>query len=287
MQSHGDHVRPIADGTRDVLAEIVSWKRREVAEAAGRSLPPRTRGVARGWFGETLRRPRADATLRVIAEVKQRSPSRGVLREGLDHVTLARTYEAAGADALSILADEKFFGGGPEIVRRVAGGAAVPVLYKDVVVAPWQIRSAWSTGADAVLLMVRVLDEETRRFREDAEALGLDALVEVHSESEIELALRAGATLVGVNARDLATFDEDVDRCIRLLAHVPAEVVRVGESAVRSAEDAHRLRQAGADAVLIGEALVRAPDVLEALTSILGRAGAPARDVERTREGSS
>jgi indole-3-glycerol phosphate synthase len=250
----------------DKLTEIMAWKRREIAPrlrpvseaelarlAAGLPSPPS--------FAAALRRK--DGRLAVIAEIKRRSPSAGEIRPGASAPEQARRYLAAGADALSVLTDARYFGG--EIadleaaVAEVAG--AIPCLRKDFMVHPVQVAEARAAGASAILIIVRALDdEEIRMLHGAAGAAGLDALFEVHDEAEVERAARHGARLIGVNNRDLAIFQTDLGLSERLIPLLPAGATAVGESGIRTAADAARLRAAGAHAILVGETLMKAPD---------------------------
>ena len=203
---------------------------------------------------------RADG-LSVIAEIKRRSPSKGDLAPGLDPAVLAKDYEVGGAACLSVLTDERFFGGSAADLAAARGAVDLPVLRKDFTVSEADVCDARIMGADAVLLIVAALDDaELAAFRTLATELGLAALVEVHDDAELERAVAAGADLVGVNQRDLRTFDVDRDLAARLAERMPDGAVRVAESGVRDAADAVALRAAGYDAVLVGESLVTAGD---------------------------
>ncbi len=207
--------------------------------------------------------------LAVIAEIKRRSPSKGALQLGLDPVAMAGAFAAGGAACLSVLTDEQFFGGSIGDLRAAREATTLPVLRKDFTVDPRDVADARLMGADAVLLIAAVLDQfELIEFHQLATELGLDVLVEVHDEPELEEALAAGATLIGVNQRDLATFEVDHERAERMGRAIPADVVAVAESGVRDADDARRLADAGYDAVLIGETLVTAADPAEALADL-------------------
>jgi indole-3-glycerol phosphate synthase len=203
----------------------------------------------------------ADDDLAVIAEVKRRSPSRGPLALDLDPASLAVSYQCGGAACLSVLTDHDFFGGSPADLAEARGACALPVLRKDFTVDERDVVDSRLMGADAVLLIVAALDDdELRRFLDLATALGLDALVEVHDEAELGRAVAAGATLIGVNQRDLTTFEVDRGRAARLAEQMPAGAVTVAESGVRGAEDAVALAAVGYDAVLVGESLVTSAD---------------------------
>ncbi len=198
---------------------------------------------------------------RLIAEVKRASPSAGAISSGLDAPAQARRYAAAGAACVSVLTDGPGFGGSLEDLAAVRAAVAVPVLRKDFVVDGYQLAEARAAGADAALLIAAALPGDAlRRLADRCAALGLAALVEVHDARELEAALAAGARIVGVNNRDLRTFRVDLAVSERLLPMLPAEAKGVAESGVRTAEDARRLRRAGAANLLVGEALVRAAD---------------------------
>jgi indole-3-glycerol phosphate synthase len=219
-------------------------------------------------FGAVLRGPR----VRVIAEVKRRSPSAGSIRDDLDPAVRAALYAAHGAAAVSVLTDGPFFGGSVDDLRAAARAAGVPLLRKDFIVDELQIVEARAAGASAVLLIVRALAaERLPALLGVARAQGLEALVEVHTEREIDLALDAGARVIGVNSRDLDTFRIDTAAAWRLLARVPPDAIAVAESGMATADDVARAAEAGADAVLIGSALSRSADpaaLLKALTGV-------------------
>ncbi|MGQ0830535.1 MAG: indole-3-glycerol phosphate synthase TrpC [Microthrixaceae bacterium] len=212
-------------------------------------------------FASAVRADAAGGGLAVIAEVKRRSPSKGDLASDLDATALARAYAHGGATCLSVLTDQEFFGGSADDLRAARSAVEVPVLRKDFTVEVRDVCDARLMGADAVLLIVAALDDhELIDLLALAVELHLDALVEVHDEPELERALRAGATMVGVNQRDLVTFEVDSARAVRVAAAMPAHVVRVAESGVRGPDDAATLREAGFHAVLVGESVVTAQD---------------------------
>lgn len=227
------------------------------------AMPPARR------FGTSLRLPHR---LAVIAEVKRRSPSKPNLAPDLDPAAMASAYEDGGASALSVLTDAEFFGGSPGDLRSARGATALPVLRKDFTVGPGDVIDARMMGADAVLLIVAALDRaELAELTRLATRVGLDALVEVHDEAEAEAALEAGATIIGVNQRDLHTFEVDTDRAVRVAASLPPGCVRVAESGITGPDDAERLADAGFDAVLVGESVVTATDPSGAVSSLLRR----------------
>ena len=207
----------------------------------------------------------------VIAEVKRRSPSKGVLAPDLMPEVLAKSYESGGATCLSVLTDREFFGGSPEDLAAARMATGLPVLRKDFTVGPADVCDARIMGADAVLLITAAISPNLlSELAALAAHLGLDALVEVHDEAEIEVAMAAGATLIGVNQRDLVTFEVDTERAVRVASAIPAGVVRVAESGIGGRADAARLADAGYHAVLVGESLVRSADAAAAVAALRG-----------------
>jgi indole-3-glycerol phosphate synthase len=209
--------------------------------------------------------------LAMIAEIKRRSPSKGALNVALDPVAVARAYELGGATCLSVLTDAEFFGGSAADLQVARAATALPVLRKDFTVAPVDVADARLMGADAVLLIAAALDRlELIDLHVLATDLGLDVLVEVHDEPELEIALQCGARLIGVNQRDLATFEVDHDRAARIATAIPDGIVKVAESGIRDRDDAARLAAAGYDAILVGETVVTSGDPTKAVQELLG-----------------
>lgn len=209
----------------------------------------------------------------VISEIKRRSPSKGDLNAGLDPAEWAQQYQSGDATCLSVLTDQDFFGGSPDDLRAARSAVSIPVLRKDFTVSAHDVLDARLMGADAVLLIVAALDDaELREFTSLAREAGLDALVETHDEAEVERALAAGADLIGVNQRDLVTFEVDTDRACRVGRMIPESVVAVAESGIQGPEDIPRLTETGFRAVLVGESLVRSSNPADAV-SALRRAG--------------
>jgi len=199
--------------------------------------------------------------MRFICEVKKASPSKGIIDPAFDYMGIAREYASAGADAISCLTEPKWFLGSDEIFREIRSDVGLPMLRKDFVVDEYQLYQAKLMGADCVLLICALLDTETiRKFLDVCGALGLAALVETHDEAEIVSAVSAGARMIGVNNRNLKDFSVDLENAARLRALIPADRLYVAESGVRTPEDAARLSAAGADAILVGEAMMRAAD---------------------------
>jgi indole-3-glycerol phosphate synthase len=247
----------------------------DAVRAAAAALPP-----ARGLAAAVRRGPDGP---RLIAEVKRRSPSRGDIRIDLDPAGLAAAYAAGGASAVSVLTEARHFAGSPDDLRAARAAVELPLLRKDFVTTAYQVWEARAWGADAVLLIVAALDPAALRdLLAEAAAAGLDALVEVHTEAEAEVAAAAGAALVGVNARDLATLEVDPGRFAAVRQALPGGTVLVAESGIRDRAGVQAAADAGADAVLVGETLVRAPDPMAAVRELLGRPGAPGADRPRT-----
>jgi indole-3-glycerol phosphate synthase len=257
-----------------ILARILDEKRREFAALRGRM--PRADLAARAAeappardLAAALRRPAGGAP-RAIAEVKRASPSAGPIRPGADAVAVAGEYVAAGAAAVSVLTDETFFAGSLADLTAVRVSAPVPVLRKDFLIDPLQVLEARAAGADAVLLIVAALDgAQLAELHAAAAELGMTALVEAHAPAEAERALAAGARVVGVNHRDLATFEMDMGLCARIRPLVPPDRVLVAESGIKTAADVRAVAAAGADAILVGESLMRRPSPGEALRELL------------------
>jgi indole-3-glycerol phosphate synthase len=203
----------------------------------------------------------ASESLAVISEIKRRSPSKGDLNRDLDPALMAKAYEAGGAACLSVLTDEEFFGGSVADLQAARAACSLPVLRKDFTVSPFDVADARLMSADCLLLIASAMKTcQLADLHALAVDLGLDVLVEIHDEYELEAALNADATMIGVNQRDLYTFEVDHARAVRVAGEIPAGIVKVAESGVRDAEDARMLRDAGYDAILVGETLVTAAD---------------------------
>jgi len=255
---------------RTYLDDILAWHRMRAAtderslddllEEARHQAPPR-------GFGRAIS---SSPHLAVIAEIKRRSPSKGDLNAGLDPAVMARRYQTGGASCLSVLTDVNHFGGSVADLQAARAACDLPVIRKDFTVDARDVCDARIMGADCVLLIAAALSAgELGEMLDVARQVDIDALVEVHDETELETALAAGATMVGVNQRDLVTFAVDQDRAVRMGALIPSNLVKVAESGVRGRHDAEALRAAGYDAVLVGEHLVTAADPSAALTDLL------------------
>jgi indole-3-glycerol phosphate synthase len=259
--------------TTTYLDRIVA-AHREAAAADGRDLDSLMTAAAamdqptRG-LRAALAATASTGTLAVIAEIKRRSPSKGDLAGDLDPAAVAGAYAAGGASALSVLTDTEFFGGSAADLAAARAATTLPVLRKDFTVCAADVCDARIMGADAVLLIAAVLDDtELASLSTLAGHLGLDVLVEIHDEAELERAVSVGADLVGVNQRDLVTFAVDTDRAVRMAPLMPDGVVRVAESGVRGPDDARRLADAGYHAVLVGESVVTSGDRADAVASL-------------------
>ena len=245
-----------------ILNDIVAWKRREVAarkaarpecnleKAAGQAAPRP--------FEKAIVRP---GRLSILAEIKRASPSAGTIRAAADPGLLAASMEKAGANALSVLTDEKYFSGSLRDLAEARAAVSIPVLEKDFVIDEYQVAEAAAAGADAVLLIVRILsDGELAAFYKLAKGYGLGCLVEVHTADDLQRAVAAGAKLVGINNRDLATFEVDIETTLALMPRVPKGVHVVSQSGISRGDQAKRLFDAGVAAIQVGESLMRADD---------------------------
>lgn len=253
-----------------MLRTILQYTRQEVAEREARiplaevranafdSPPPRdfTAAVARA-----RRKTGTDAPLRAIAEIKRASPSAGIIREPLDVAAIAASYEAAGARAISVLTDSRFFKGSLADLATAKAAVRLPVLRKEFIITPYQIYESRAHGADAILLIAAALEpSQLQDLYSLAKSLSLHPLVEIHTLAELETAKAVGAALIGINNRDLATLETRLETTFALVPHLPDETVAVSESGIRQPEDVRRLAEAGVDAILVGETLLASPD---------------------------
>lgn len=252
-------LEPILKAARDRV-ESLRPRRQEIERAAAAAAVPRA-----------FRVPTGGTTVGVIAEIKRRSPSEGLIRRDLDPVALGRAYSGGGAVAISVLTEEPNFGGSLDDLVRVAGAGLLPVLRKDFVLDEIQLLEARAAGASAVLLIVRALtDARLLALAREARSLGLATLVEAHTADEVERALAVEASLVGINARDLDTFTVDLRTAEELLPLIPSRVPAVAESGIGTREDVIRMGRAGADAVLVGTSVARSPDAERAVHGLTG-----------------
>jgi indole-3-glycerol phosphate synthase len=254
----------------DILMRIVEQKQREL-DGASVSRDELEQGAARQRtakrdFAAALRSRRPA----IIAEIKKASPSKGLLSNDFNPVKLAREYEAGGAACLSVLTDREFFQGGLGDLAAARAAVSLPLLRKDFTTSDYHVLEAAAHGADAILLIAAILTEtQMREYRELAEAHGMAALVEVHAEEELEAALGSGARIVGVNNRNLRTFEVTLETSLRLAGHIPDSIIKVAESGIHDCAAVRRLAAAGFDAFLVGEHLVRSGNPREALEGLL------------------
>jgi indole-3-glycerol phosphate synthase len=257
-----------------ILDEIIAYKRTELVEtkraaplaelkAKAASMEP-TRGFKEALDG--------DGEIRLIAEIKKASPSKGVIREDFDPVKIARTYEESGASCLSVLTEKKFFQGRLGYLDDIGKDVRLPLLRKDFIIDEYQIYETRTAGADAVLLIVACLGHhQLEDYLGLAGRLGLDVLIEAHTYKELDRVLLTGARLVGINNRDLATFKVDLQTTLELLKDIPDDCIVVSESGIKTREDVLMLQKAGVDAILVGESLMREKDIGKKVKELLGK----------------
>jgi indole-3-glycerol phosphate synthase len=257
-----------------ILDKIVATKRTEIARAKDQTpeVDLRARLVDAPPVRDFFTPLAASGPIKLIAEVKKASPSAGEIRADFDPVAIARTYEAHGATCISVLTDEPYFQGHLTYLTQVRAAVDLPILRKDFILDTYQVVDARAAGADAVLLIAECLDDCNLRklFNEICE-LGMTPLVELYQPENLQRVFDAGATLIGVNNRDLHTFSVDLEHTIRMRDRVPDQCVLVGESGIKTHKDVERLDAAGVDAILVGESLMREPDIGAAVDRLLGR----------------
>ncbi len=258
----------------NILERIVATKRGEIERAKATRAESDLRSElsaappVRDFFAALS----AEGPIKLIAEVKKASPSKGVIREDFQPAEIARTYEQHGAACISVLTDEPYFQGSLDHLRAVRRTVDVPLLRKDFILETYQLLEARLAGADAVLLIAECLDDcHLRKLHNEAVELGMTPLVELYEPENLPRVLEAGATLIGINNRDLRTFETDLEHTIRLRQQIPADCIVVGESGIHGRDDVLRLEQAGVDAILVGEHLMASPDIGAAVNQLLGR----------------
>ena len=262
-----------------ILYEIVVEKRSEIAKLRPQAGKLKQAAAARKDFREFARGLRRNNEVALIAEIKKASPSAGVIAPDFDAVRIARDYERAGASALSVLTDEKFFQGRVEYLQQIRDEVKLPLLRKDFIIDELQVYESVAAGADAILLIVGILDDtQLRGFRELAEQMRLVALVEVHDEHELDQAVASGATIIGINNRDLRDFSVSLETTERLAATIRNKAgatfvsrpVIIAESGINTRADVERVAKAGVDAILVGESLMRSGDIGQKVKELMG-----------------
>jgi len=260
----------------DILAKIAAYKRDEVTDRKRRRTVTALENAARNassprGFKTALKNAHAPGKLALIAEIKKASPSKGLIRADFDPPALARAYEAGGAACLSVLTDGPSFQGADPYLIDARAAVSLPCIRKDFLVDPWQVAESRALGADAILVILAMIDDVlAAELMSEAERLGMDALVEVHDEAEMARADQLGATLVGINNRDLKSFVVDLAVTERLAARAPKDALLVTESGIFTHDDVVRMEAAGATAMLVGESLMRQANVAEATRVLLG-----------------
>jgi indole-3-glycerol phosphate synthase len=256
-----------------ILDKIVATKRQEIDQARAQRPLAEIRAALKDAppvrsFFEALAKP---GPIRLIAEVKKASPSKGIIRADFQPVEIAKIYEANGASCLSVLTDEHYFQGSLDYLRAIRQQVALPVLRKDFILDSYQLVEARAAGADAVLLIAECLDDcHLRSLHNEALELGMTPLVEFYEPANLPRVLEAGATLIGVNNRDLRSFQVDLEHTIRMREQIPSECLLVAESGIHSRQDVERLEAAQIDAMLVGERLMASPDIGLAVRQLLG-----------------
>ena len=255
-----------------ILSKIISEKRKEVERARALMSEQKLKELAqktyvKSAFKRNIARPHH---INLIAELKKASPYRGIIRGDFNPLKIALTYQANGASALSVLTDERFFEGNLKILKELKGKVTLPLLRKDFIIDEYQIYESLYWGADAILLIAHILtEEELANFYRIAKDMGMDVLVEVHNEEDMDKALKSGASIIGINNRDLTTFRIDLSTTQRLVRLIPENKIKVSESGIKTYEDVMFLKSLGIDAVLIGEVFMEADNIATKMREVM------------------
>ena len=256
-----------------MLEDIVAYKKHETeSKKKNTSVEELIERVASAREPRDFKLALSEGTISLISEVKKKSPSKGTLKPDFNHLEIAKEYAKSGASVISVLGDEHFFGGGADIVRKIASDSDItlPVMFKDFISSEYQLYEARASNADAVLLIVRILDQSTLcSLIQKTKELGMSALVETFDESDIKRALEAGAEIIGINNRDLETFETDFEKTKKLISFIPEHIITVSESGIHTREDVQLMESLGFDAILVGESIVKHSDIPAKINELL------------------
>jgi len=255
-----------------VLDEIVRHKKKEVEEKKRIKPVEELINEIKGGYSGNFKKVLQKEGISIIGEIKQASPSKGIIKEDFDSVKIAKVYEKVDVDAISVLTEKEFFKGDDNYIREVKKVSSKPILRKDFIVDEYQIYESKILGADAVLLIVSVLGHKLRDFYNLSKSVGLDVLVEIHDRQQLEIALEAGCDIIGINNRDLKTFNVDINTTENLIKYIPQNTTIVSESGIKTPEDIRYLASLGVDAVLIGETFMKIIDDIDKISDFVKEA---------------
>lgn len=255
-----------------VLDEIVRHKKKEVEEKKRIKPVEELINEIKGGYSGNFKKALQKEGISIIGEIKKASPSKGIIKEDFDSVKIAKVYEKVDVDAISVLTEKEFFKGDDNYIRKVKKVSSKPILRKDFIVDEYQIYESKILGADAVLLIVSVLGDKLRDFYNLSKSVGLDVLVEIHDRQQLEIALEAGCDIIGINNRDLKTFNVDINTTENLIKYIPQNTTIVSESGIKTPEDIRYLASLGVDAVLIGETFMKIIDDIDKISDFVKEA---------------
>ncbi|ABY94547.1 MULTISPECIES: indole-3-glycerol phosphate synthase TrpC [Thermoanaerobacter] len=255
-----------------VLDEIVRHKKKEVEEKKRIKPVEELINEIKGGYSGNFKKVLQKEGISIIGEIKKASPSKGIIKEDFDSVKIAKVYEKVDVDAISVLTEKEFFKGDDNYIREVKKVSSKPILRKDFIVDEYQIYESKILGADAVLLIVSVLGDKLRDFYNLSKSVGLDVLVEIHDRQQLEIALEAGCDIIGINNRDLKTFNVDINTTENLIKYIPQNTTIVSESGIKTPEDIRYLASLGVDAVLIGETFMKIIDDIDKISDFVKEA---------------